>query len=123
MARTVAPLNTITRHVVIKEMNDDGVLVPVTSGTWTMFLATSNAADAATADAALSVSMTYEGGANDLAAGTWQGKILGSSFTLSLYDTHFASQGYGYLIVQNSTQTSRQVELVNVKEALPAEIG
>lgn len=107
MARKLTPLNDFNRLVLIEEVNSSGVVVPVTSGTVTGFLATTNASGATAADATLSASLTYVGGANDIAAGTWLFQLDAAALTLALLDTHFASSAVAYLIVKKDNSVRR----------------
>lgn len=122
MAGKLSPLNDLNRYVLIEEVNSSGVVVPVTSGTVTGFLATTNASGATAADATLSASLTYVGGSNDIEAGTWLFQLDAAVLTLALLNTHFGSTGVAYLIVKKDNSVRRWERLEYVT-SLPAEIG
>lgn len=121
MARKLAPLNDFNRYVDIEEVNASGVVVPLTSGTVTGFLATTNASDATAADATLSASLTYVGGANGLPAERWLFQLDAAVLTKTLLDTHFGESGVAYLIVKKDNGIRRWERLEYVTQ-MPADI-
>lgn len=106
MAKKLAPLNDLNRHVLIEEVNSSGVVVPVTAGTITGYLATTKTATSA-ADATLSASLSYIGGANDIKEGTWLFQLDAAVLTKTLLDTHFGTSGVAYLIVERANGVKR----------------
>lgn len=91
-ANPLYPLNDFLRTLLLETVHPTtGVTTPVTTGTVTGFLATSNSPTATAADASLSVSGVYIGGANDFDAGTWLFEIDAANLTAALLATHFTT--------------------------------
>lgn len=118
--KPLRPDNDFQRHVLIEETNSSGVNVPVTSGTITAFLATSKGSNATAADATLSGSMTYIGGANGIVEGTWQFQLDASVLTRTLLNTHFGASLVAYLHFSKANSFRRFVPVEYRDEALPA---
>lgn len=94
MATELSPLNDLAFFAKLQQVSTStGAKTPLTSGTVTAFLATSNAADATAADASLSVSAVHVTG------GKWLVFFDASVLTLTLLETHFASVT-PYLIIE-----------------------
>lgn len=90
------PLNDFIAQVTLKDVDATGAEIPVTTGTVTAFLATSNGPTATAADPTLSVSAVYTG-----AGGVWLITIDAAVLTASLLALHFATVT-PYLIVQKT---------------------
>jgi hypothetical protein len=118
----LSPLNDFNRTVLLEVVDGvTGVITPVTTGTVTGFLATSNLPTAGSADASLSVSGVYIGGANGYEAGTWLFAIDAAVLTPALLDTHFAS-ATPYFIVGRVSGV-RRYEKLAYKPALAATLA
>lgn len=106
MATALVPLNDLAFFVKLQEVSTStGAKSPLTTGTVTAFLATSNAADAIAADPTLSVSATH------ISGGKWLVFFDASVLTLSLLEGLFAAVT-PYLIVQQSNGFRVYEELV-----------
>lgn len=107
----LSPLNDFTRTVLLEDVDAvTGVITPVTTGTVTGFLATSNSPTAVAADPALSVSGVYIGGANGYEDGTWLLEIDAAALTPTLLDSLFASVT-PYFIVSRANAVRRYEKL------------
>jgi len=96
MAEKLYPLNDFAMFVKLKDIDSEtGVVAPLTEGTVTAFLATTNEADATAADGTLSVEAVH------ISSGKWLVFFDASVLTLTLLETHFAA-ATPYLIVQQS---------------------
>jgi hypothetical protein len=90
--------NDFIPAVTILDVDNAGAEVPVTTGTVTAFLATSNSPTATAADPSLSVSATYTG-----ADGVWLAKFDKTVMLSTLLDAKFPAGVTPYLIVENTT--------------------
>ncbi len=94
MATSLYPLNDLGLFVKLKDINaTTGVVTPLTTGTVTAFLATTNTPAATAADPSLSVSATH------ISNGKWLVFFDAAVLTASLLATHFASNT-PYLIME-----------------------
>lgn len=84
---TLYPLNDLSYEIRFRKQNPDkpGSTLPLEDGAVTVFLATSEAPTATTADATLSVSATH------INNGWWRVTFEGNTLTAALMATHFAS--------------------------------
>ena len=103
-----------------------GTRAAITTGTFTGFLATTDAPDATTADATLSADLTYVGTNSDglggtYPAGSWLFQLAASAVTKALCETHFAPLGKAYLIINRSGVT-RDVIVLTYKRSSYATI-
>lgn len=124
MANKLAPLQDLVRWVGPVYESVSGTLTPVTTGTVTGFLATTNTSSATAADASLSATLTHVGGNADglggtHAQGTWEFVLDASALTLALLNTHFAATGVAYLIVKrdNAFRVWERLEYVTSLQA------
>lgn len=125
----LAPLNPLTRHVLLETLDASGTRTPVTTGTVTGFLATSDEPDATAADAALVATCAHVGG-NEIVdgeddlhpPGTWQIKFSPATFTVSRLDGLFLDTGdEPYLII--TTPNDRVTEKLRYQRSLRADIA
>ena len=113
---TIHALNDFAVKAKLRTMNPTtGVIGPLTSGTVTAFLSTTNTAAATAADAALSMTPTHMGD------GVWLIFFDAAVLTTALLDTHFASTP-PYLIVQQTGEL-RAYALLSYVAARPAMVG
>lgn len=106
------PLNDKTITFELNTRNSStGVLTPVTSGTVTVIIATTDAPDATEADAALVFTAVYIGGANGFVAGTWMVFIDGAVLTVALLAS---LPRYLYLIARRTGDIRAVTRLENV---------
>jgi hypothetical protein len=89
--------NDFIQEVTIMDVDATGTEVPVSTGTVTAFLATSNGPTATAADASLSVSAVYTG-----AGGVWLATFDKTAMLSTLLDSLFPAGVTPYLIVENS---------------------
>jgi hypothetical protein len=117
----LVPLNDFTIHCPIHYNHaTTGTKTPLTTGTVTGMICTSNSSSATEADAALTASLVYVGG-NIIATGspithpigTWQFQLDAAALTLSLLDGLFATTT-PYLIVKSDNNIRRWKALVYV---------
>lgn len=103
----IIPLNDLEVKVgPLKNIPSTGTPTAITTGTVTGFLATSKAADATAADAALSATLTHIGGNDDgnggtYDQGTWLFLLNAAVLTKALLETHFLTNT-PWFIVQRS---------------------
>lgn len=110
MSVLFSPGDTLVRQVYFPQVDPvTGVTSPVTSGSFTGFLALDAGSTVTAADPSLSVSGVYIGGAAVFAgtpgpgiAGCWQFMILGSALTPTLCATLFRDGNPYYFIVTQS---------------------
>lgn len=88
----------------------------LTTGTVTGFLSTSNASDATAADASLVATISH------VSDGWWRVSIDASVLTQTLMDTNFASPASCYLIITQSNNFRRYIEL-EYSDALEAPVA
>lgn len=123
----LSPLNDLVVTTVIRGPNaTTGTYEAVTTGTVTGFLATSDAADATTADASWQVTGTYVGGNDDgnggtYDAGTWLFHIDAAALTAALLATHFAT-ATPWFIVTRANAMRRTMRLRYVSRTLEAAV-
>lgn len=114
MAINLVPLNDFACTVLVEDVDPaTGLIGPVTSGTVTGFIAADNSPTATEADASLTMSGTYIGGANSFAAGTWLFNFDAAILTPTLLNSLF-STATPYFIVQRASGVRRYVALTYV---------
>jgi hypothetical protein len=94
---TFYALNDFIQEITIMDVDSTGTEVPVTTGTVSAFLATSNVPSATAADPSLSVSAVYTG-----AGGVWLATFDKSVMTEATLGTAFPTGTTPYLIVETT---------------------
>ena len=116
--KTISPANDYVEYILLEDTDPEtGVVGPVTSGTITGFLSTSNSSTATAIDPSLSVTGVYVGGANNYDAGTWMFIIDATVITAAL----IGGKGTIFFIVQKPGAV-RVYRKLKVLDARPAEI-
>lgn len=90
----LSPLNDFIFSIPVKDIDAAGSEIPVTTGTVSAFLATSNSPTDDAADESLRATLSYTG-----AGGIWLGRFDAATLTAELLDSKFANTA-PYLIVQ-----------------------
>lgn len=113
---TLYPLNDFSVKVKLREINPTtGVVSPLTTGTVTAFLATSDAPTAGAADPALEMTPTHLGG------GVWLIFFDATVLTAALLATHFAATPPVLVVVQPGG--IRTANAISYAAARPALVG
>lgn len=114
---TFYALNDFIQEVTIMDVDSTGTEIPVTTGTVTAFLATSNVPSATAADATLSVSAVYTG-----AGGVWLATFDKTVMTEAMLGSKFPTGVTPYLIVE-TTGGIRVYVKCKYKASRPATLG